>query len=377
MRYRSTLPLLLIFTLAGAALASEQQAQTQVDAGDLGAARVTLEEHLRSRPDDREARFLLARVLAWQGETATAVPLLKQLSSEAPGNADYLLALGQAQLWDGQVHAAIATLQEASSVAPDYPEIDNAIRQARLALSAPTNRITLPQRSADRRHELELSVRQDWLDNGFDDWRRQRLDYFSTQAEGIAWYGALLREQRFGEWDEGLEAGAVFALDQNWSLQPEIGYQFSPFFLPDWYADVRFQRSLAKGFLAAASLRRTEYATNHVDRLALTGERYWDAWRASYTANVSDVSNAGTPVGHNVSLDYYYAGLSYAGLRLTTGEEEAVEGSQLFTSSVRAIGLQGRHWFESDWAISWEIGHHEQGDYYTRRWLQIGLRHAF
>ena len=219
MRYRSTLPLLLIFTLAGAALASEQQAQTQVDAGDLGAARVTLEEHLRSRPDDREARFLLARVLAWQGETATAVPLLKQLSSEAPGNADYLLALGQAQLWDGQVHAAIATLQEASSVAPDYPEIDNAIRQARLALSAPTNRITLPQRSADRRHELELSVRQDWLDNGFDDWRRQRLDYFSTQAEGIAWYGALLREQRFGEWDEGLEAGAVFALDQNWSLQ--------------------------------------------------------------------------------------------------------------------------------------------------------------
>ncbi|SDS28189.1 outer membrane protein, YaiO family [Halopseudomonas xinjiangensis] len=375
MIYRSTLLLLVIF--AGPVGADVQQARTQVDADNLAAARATLEQQLRSQPDDQSVRFLLARVLAWQGETAAAIPLLEQLSRETPGNADYLLALGQAQLWDGQVHAAIATLEAAAFIAPDYPDIDNAMRQARMALSAPSNRITLSQRSARRRHELEVSLRQDWLDSGFDNWRRQRLDYFSTQAEGIAWYGALLREQRFGEWDEGVEAGAVFTLDQNWSLQPEIGYQFSPFFLPDWYADLRLQRSLAKGFLAAASLRRTEYATSRVERIGLTAERYWDAWRGSYTLNVSDVSNAGTPVGHNASLDYYYAGLSYAGLRLTTGEEEAIEGSQLFTSSVRAMGLQGRHWFEPDWALSWELGHHEQGDYYTRRWLQIGLRHAF
>ncbi len=92
---------------------------------------------------------------------------------------------------------------------------------------------------------------------------------------------------------------------------------------------------------------------------------------------MTDVANAGTPIGHDLALDYYYRGLSYAGLRLTVGEEEAVEEQQLITSDVRAVSLQGRHWFDSRWALSWEVGYHQQGSYYDRQWLQIGLRHAF
>ena len=87
----------------------------------------------------------------------------------------------------------------------------------------------------------------------------------------------------------------------------------------------------------AVSVRRTEYETTRVDRLALSAERYWNAWRAGYTLNVTDVANAGTPIGHDLALDYYYRELSYTGLRLTVGEEEAVEEQQLITSDVRAI----------------------------------------
>ena len=58
-------------------------------------------------------------------------------------------------------------------------------------------------------------------------------------------------------------------------------------------------------------------------------------------------------------------------------QEEAVEEQQLITSDVRALSLQGRHWLDSRWALTWEVGQHRQGDYYTRRWLQLGLRHAF
>ena len=368
---------LAFYTLAASAIADVQQAQLQIEAGDLEAAQVTLEAHLGSDPDDRSARFLLARVVAWQGEPARSIVILEQLLDDSPNNADYLLALGQAQLWDGRVHAAVATLERAASIAEDYPDVDNALRQARMAIVTPNERITLPRQEVDRRHQLEFSVRHDWLDNDSSDWRRQRLDYFASQRDGVAWYGALLREQRFEEWDEGFEAGAVVALDPLWNLQSEIGYQFSPFFSPRWYADLRLQRSLPQGFLAAASVRRTDYATSQVDRLALSAERYWNNWRGGYTLNISDVSNAGTPIGHSASLDYYYSGLSYFGLRVTLGEEEAVEGSQLFTSSVRAVGLQGRHWVSARWALSWEFGTVKQGDYYTRRGAQIGIRHAF
>lgn len=369
------LPTLLAPTLVHADLAT---AQRLVDAQQLDAAEATLEAHLAQKPDDNEATFLLARVRAWLGVPEQALPLYEQLLQREPDNADYLLGQGQALLWAGRPQAALVPLERAATLAPDYTQVQQVMQQARAALTSPVT-ATAPAAIAptQRRHELELSARQDWLDNGFDNWRSQRLDYASTQPEGLGWYGALVNEQRFGERDQGVEAGAVVALDDNWTLQPEVGYQPSPYFLPEWHADVRLQRRLPAGFLGAVSVRRTEYETTRVDRLALSGERYWNSWRAGYTLNVTDVANAGTPIGHDLALDYYYAGLSYAGLRLTVGEEEAVEEQQLITSDVRAISLQGRHWLDSRWALSWEVGQHRQGDYYTRRWLQLGLRHAF
>ena len=369
------LPTLLAPTLVHADLAT---AQRLVDAQQLDAAEATLEAHLAQKPDDNEATFLLARVRAWLGVPEQALPLYEQLLQREPDNADYLLGQGQALLWTGRPQAALVPLERAATLAPDYAQVQQVMQQARAALTSPIT-ATAPAAvaPAQRRYELELSARQDWLDSGFDNWRSQRLDYASTQPEGLGWYGALVNEQRFGERDQGVEAGAVVALDDNWTLQPEVGYQPSPYFLPEWHADVRLQRRLPAGFLGAVSVRRTEYETTRVDRLALSGERYWNSWRAGYTLNVTDVANAGTPIGHDLALDYYYAGLSYAGLRLTVGEEEAVEEQQLITSDVRAISLQGRHWLDSRWALSWEVGQHRQGDYYTRRWLQLGLRHAF
>lgn len=369
------LPALLLSPLA---LADVATAQRQVEAEQLGAAQATLEAQLARQPDDSEAKFLLARVRAWQGHPERALPLYVQLLQREPDNADYLLGQGQALLWAGRPQAALVSLERAARLAPDYAEVQQVIQQARAALTSPvTATVPVATVPAQRRHELELSTRQDWLDNGFDNWRRQRLDYTSTQPEGLGWYGALVREQRFGEWDEGAEAGAVIALNEDWTLQPEVGFHPSPYFLPEWHADLRLQRRLPEGFIGAASVRRTEYETTRVDRLALNAERYWGAWRAGYTLNITDVANAGTPIGHDLALDYFYGGLSYAGLRLTAGEEEAVEQQRLITSNVRAISLQGRHWLDSRWAVTWELGHHEQGDYYTRRWLQLGLRHAF
>ena len=378
---------LLVLTLALAvppslvpslALADVATAQRQVQAQQLDAAEATLEAHVAQVPDDSEALFLLARVRAWQGKYPQSLALYDGLLARDPDNADYLLGQGQALLWAGRPQAALVSLERAAQITPEYAEVQQVIQQARASLTSPvTTTAAAATAPAQRRHELEVSARQDWLDNGFDNWRSQRLDYASTQPEGLGWYGALVREQRFGEWDQGAEAGAVIALDENWTLQPEVGYQPSPFFLPKWHADVRLQRRLPEGFLGAASVRRTRYDTTRVDRLALTAERYWDAWRAGYTLNITDVANAGTPIGHDLALDYYYAGLSYVGVRLTAGEEEAVEGQQLITSDVRAISLQGRHWLDSRWALSWELGQHRQGDYYTRRWLQLGLRHAF
>ncbi len=261
----------LLPSLASADLAT---AQRQVEAQQFNAAAATLQAHLARQPDDSEAQFLLARVLAWQGNPEQALPLYEELLQREPGNADYLLGQGQALLWAGRPQAALVSLERAAEIAPDYAGVQQVMQQARAVLTSPVAAVT-PAASApaQRRHELQLSAHQDWLDSDFDNWRSQRLDYASTQPEGLGWYGALLREQRFGKWDQGVEAGAVIPLDEHWTLQSEIGYQPSPYFLSEWHADVRLQRSLPAGFLGAASIRRTEYETTRVDRLALAAER--------------------------------------------------------------------------------------------------------
>ncbi len=374
---RRALPLALMLACTNAA-GDLSTAERQVREQRLDAARATLEAHLARQPDDSEARFLLARLLTWQGQPHQALPLYDQLLARQPDNADYLLGQGQAFLSLGSPQQALASLERAARLAPNYEDVQQAIQKARAALLAPgADSAPAPAPSGQRRHELELSARQDWLDRGLDNWRNQRLDYVSTQPQGPGWYGALLREQRFGEGDEGVELGAVIPLNAAWTLQPEAGYQPSPYFLPQWHADLRLQRRLPDGYLGALSLRRTEYEATRVDRLALSAERYWRNWRAGYTLNLTDVANAGTPVGHDFALDHYYDGLSHAGVRLTLGEEEAVEEQRVITSDVRAISLQGRHWLSARWAVTWAAGYHRQGDYYDRHWLRLGLRHAF
>lgn len=378
---RRTAWLLAAGLLPALALADVREARQRIDAGDLPAARTHLEARLAAAPADAEARFWLARVLAWQGQPEAALPHYRTLLANEPDNADYLLGQGQALLWAGHAQQALGPLERAAALAPDYPEVARLLAQARAALSAPATPAALPAAvpvpAADRRHELELSLRHEDLDSGLADWQAQRLDYASSRPGAASWYGALLREQRFGDWDPGVELGAVLPLDERWALQPEVGYQFSPDFLPRWYADLRLQRLLPDGFIGAVSLRRTEYETSRIDRLAVAAERYWGRWRASYTLNASRVEGAGNPIGHALALDYFYDGPSYLGLRASLGEEEGLEEDRVITSQVKALSVEGRHWLGPRWAVSWEVGRLVQGDYYARNGVMLGVRHAF
>lgn len=360
------------------ALADLRQARQQIAADDLAAARRTLERDLQAAPQNAEARFLLARVLAWQGRYEAALTEYRTLLQTEPDNADYLLGQGQTLLWAGRPQQALEPLQRAARQAPDYREVALALAQARAAAQVPAVReAPLPTPPSRRRHALELSLRQEDLDSGAEDWLVQRLDYVSNRPEAITWYAAAIQERRFGDRDQGIELGTVLPLDARWALQLEAGLQFDPDFLPRGYADLRLQRLLPGGWIGAASYRRTEYETSRIDRLALSAERYWDRWRASYTLNLSHVQDAGDPLGHALVLSYFYQGLSYIGLRGSLGEEEGLERDGVITSRVTAIGLEGRHWFGPRWALSWSAGRLIQGDYYSRNGVMLGLRHAF
>ncbi|MDP1896356.1 MAG: tetratricopeptide repeat protein, partial [Sulfurimicrobium sp.] len=66
------------------------QSRVMVENARLSDAEEMLQQWLSSHPEDQEARFLLARVFAWQGKHAEALEQYERLLEKEPDNGDYL-----------------------------------------------------------------------------------------------------------------------------------------------------------------------------------------------------------------------------------------------------------------------------------------------
>lgn len=437
--------LAVVLAAASPALARPQPAPAAHDVGttaldtaiahvarrDWAAARHVLEQRLAQVPDDDAARFLLARVRAWQGEPEAALPLYAALLAREPDNADYLLGQGLAQLWAGRRAAAIDTLERAQRRAPGDADVDRALAQARAAepgaASAaadrppeadrpaapvePSNR--MPPRAATptpsdamapppagndtlardtpraaaadarvepsaagRRRSLVLTARHDRLDRGFDDWQAWRLDGAAIGGGRVGVTGVVFSETRFGLDDHGVELGLVVPLRRGWTLQPQLGAVPDAQFLPRRVADLRLERAFGAGWIGAASLRRSDYRDVRVERLALGLERYVGAWRAGYTATATRLRGTHA-VGHDLRVARGYGDGGEVGVQFATGREDALLGTRVVASDVRAWSLGGRHPLTAGWALRWNAGHVAQGALYTRTGLALGLERRF
>ena len=108
-------------------------------------------------------------------------------------------------------------------------------------------------------------------------------------------------------------------------------------------------------------------------------ERYFGRQRAFYTLNNGKPEGAGSATAHRIGVDHYYAEeRSRVGVSATWGREvENIPPTGVLTSDVRALNLDGRHWVSAAWAMTWELGTHEQGSFYRRTGGRLGVRYAF
>jgi len=165
-------------------------------------------------------------------------------------------------------------------------------------------------------------------------------------------------------------------LGESWLLQPEVGVVPDADFLPRHYADLRVQHTFTHGWIGSASLRTSDYPDTRVDRLAVSVERYWSAWRAAYTFNLTRLRDTHSP-GHDVRLARAYGDGSEVGVQLVFGREAAIVEAGVVASDVSGAMLFGRHVFAQRWSWLWNVGVIEQGDLYTRRGVGIGLERRF
>lgn len=227
--------------------------------------------------------------------------------------------------------------------------------------------------------QIEVGASLDTLNKGYANWRSHYIEGEKKLGDRHAVYGSLRETERFKIRDTEVQAGVYYPLASRWTLLTEGNASPTHTILARWSVLGQIQYALDEGWGVHLGLRHTDYNNALSNILLVTGERYWSNYRAAYTHSVSTLAGAGSASNGRIQLARYYDEQSWIGVNLSNGSEIENLGSTLgiLNTRVQSIGLNGRHWFDHDWAVSYEIATNKQGSLYTRNAFRLGLRRQF
>jgi len=389
----------LLVGAAPAAAGVADRAVEQAIAGNRSGALAELEAALDADPVDLELRFAYARVLGWDGQYANAMRQYEILLAADPNNADFLLGKAQVLVWSQRPEAALPLLARARTLAPDYLAVwqleDRALISAQGEHHRTRHRQLIemarerfpdqqwrdwPDTIREVRTGLQLEAGIGWYDlgTGRDDWHLLYADVSHALGHERTLFARVSRWERFGLTDTELLAGIALPLDDRWSASLQGSLAPAAEVLPRRTLQLDARREFGRGIAASATIRQAGYDNDTLRSYALGLERYHGHWYAAWRVSAGRLGDADTTWSQQLRLDRYYGDGHRAGLIVAAGREtESLGDGRFITSGVRTAVLQGRHWIDPAWAISWEITLQRQVGAYTRRGLSVGLRHQF
>jgi YaiO family outer membrane protein len=225
---------------------------------------------------------------------------------------------------------------------------------------------------------LEASHAREGLSGGRAPWTDSalQLELKWGTLESLA---ARLREtERFGLQDREHAIGGHVPLGSGWSAEAEYTASGTHRVLPRHSLLLQLGRQLGGGWGVYGGFRRSAYTQASADLRLFTLERYIGAGRFAYTFYSGKPEGRGSAPSHRLQWSHYFNDRDYVGISVGGGREvENVAPAGLLTSKVRSAYLTGRWWFAPDWALTGEVGVHEQGSLYRRHGIRLGLRHQF
>ncbi|MCX7962593.1 MAG: YaiO family outer membrane beta-barrel protein [Burkholderiales bacterium] len=227
--------------------------------------------------------------------------------------------------------------------------------------------------------EVELSASREQVTGGRGDWRSAALEAVRRLGPRESLYGGVRRTERFRLQDAELFGGYAWPIGPGWNALLEASASGSHRVLPKHSIYGQLGRELEGGWVLSAGLRHSSFTLTDVRVLVLGAERYFADWRAGLTIFAGRPQGASTGVSARLALAHSYSDGSSVGVAAVVGRQVENAGPPVGVIANRVYGLSigGRHWVNQNWALSWELATHEQGDLYRRRGLHLGLRHRF
>lgn len=215
------------------------------------------------------------------------------------------------------------------------------------------------------------------LDNGFEDWREAGAELAWRNTEGRLLYLRGRETERYGLRDREAAAGLALPIAPAWQLAIEATGTRDAQVLPEWSAIATLYRKLEGGWVASGSWKELQYVTSGVSTATAGIERYIGALRLAYTGYLSRPHGQAWSPTHRVVAAWYGDGLTRLELGAARGRESENTPAGLITSNVRGYTFSGTLGLSPAWALTLDVEHQQQGDFYTRETIRLGARVFF
>jgi len=383
--------------------------QQMIEHGSYSDAARQLKLLLHADETDAQARFLLARVLSWQGNYRESLLEYDRLLAVSPESADYLLGKGRTLLWDKRPGEALPLLRKARLLAPDYREIyeveisalvqdgedlnqadlDRLVEEAQqrfpdhnwMVQKPPQPELITDNASAkqSRPWEFEAGASFSSLNNNYDNWRSTYVHAACPLPldSPTSLYATVRQTRRFNEDDSEFLAGIHRSLSTKWSMLAEANGSPTHNILPRWSALGEISYRFKEGFVLHGGLRRTEFDTSSDLRELATIEYYAGSYRTAYILTATQLDGGGSATVHRLEATSYYCDDNFVTFGGSLGREVENTNQGLIISDVWGVYLTGRHWLTNRTGFTFEFGVHEQDTFYTRKDITVGIRHIF
>ncbi|MBM3341897.1 MAG: YaiO family outer membrane beta-barrel protein [Betaproteobacteria bacterium] len=230
------------------------------------------------------------------------------------------------------------------------------------------------------RTDVEFGYGAERLSNNTPDWQNIFVEGSHRFKDRHAVFGGLRATERFGLWDQEAYGSLHYPIAPTWNLAVEGSLSPAHEVLPKFTLGAQIQKLLPLGLIAGVGYRHNEYTRSQSALRTFSLERYWGDFRGAYMLFSGKPEGGGSAPAHRFQLNYYYGeNVSSVGLSFTTGREVENVGAPagLRTTDVRNWTISGRHWFARDWAVTYDLMTHRQGELYRRDGLRLGLRYRF
>jgi YaiO family outer membrane protein len=397
-RFRSFVALFaLTLFLSTTTLAADPDLQLEIDAsiarGDNDYALSLVNDYLADHADDSNMRFRKAQILGRQSKHDAALREYEILLARYPDDVDFIFGHAQILMQQDASERALVDLRHASELAPDYEDVWRLYYralslQSRDTTSGEMQRVrehaALQFPDAGWWHELPEAESPAWtlqaggsiehLSGGLAGWNSGFAEVSYSGATNQRYFARGSRDERFGQSDVQLSAGADWQLPDDWFAGAAIASSAGAAFLPRSQYDLHAGRQVAKGWVIGLGYRRRSYASDTVTTLNGTLERYFGDFRAAWTLGVSALNSGSDSVGQVLGLNWYLNDATSFGASINFGEEaEAIAPGLVLKTRVRGATLTGRYQLNDRVSLDWWLGIHEQGDLYRRQYAGMAV----